>query len=349
MTDSQSTSAHCFESDPAFVQWLDAALNEQPSDAALAAATRLDGDSEYELPLSRARARARHELGPERPFDLARLWSELCAGRWRFIETFTSRDRHFAIIEDSRSGRPTRRRNQAILERIFSGISRKEVAIDLDLAQSTVSVTIQMCLSAMGLTCRASSAPVILAMAVRAATAGSPVAIPARVSEFEASGRRISVISTERPERQFPVDLSRGEVAVARLLAVGHSHAEIATLRKASVRTVANQLAGVFRKLGVSGRAELVDRLISHSIGAPAAPTAARPRAGLLGVSSKISVVGRRSRDRRRRDGKDLPNRAAASVLRSSPLSATSPSRSPKVRKATAAAPTVWAAPARAR
>ena len=43
-----------------------------------------------------------------------------------------------------------------------------------------------------------------------------------------------------------------------RLIALGHTNAEIATMLTVSVRTVENHRSGVLRKLGLRTRAELV-------------------------------------------------------------------------------------------
>jgi DNA-binding NarL/FixJ family response regulator len=51
--------------------------------------------------------------------------------------------------------------------------------------------------------------------------------------------------------------LTASERAVAGLAAPGVRNSEIARARRSSTRTVANQLASVYRKLGVSGRGEL--------------------------------------------------------------------------------------------
>ena len=51
--------------------------------------------------------------------------------------------------------------------------------------------------------------------------------------------------------------LSQAEVAVAELLLEGKSNADIARARGTSVRTVANQVANIFRKLDVASRSEL--------------------------------------------------------------------------------------------
>jgi len=58
--------------------------------------------------------------------------------------------------------------------------------------------------------------------------------------------------------RDKPRDLSPAESRVAVLVALGRSNAEIAKMRGASVRTVANQVASLFRKLGVHSRLELL-------------------------------------------------------------------------------------------
>jgi DNA-binding CsgD family transcriptional regulator len=51
--------------------------------------------------------------------------------------------------------------------------------------------------------------------------------------------------------------LSPAEVAVAQLLLAGKSNASIACARGTSVRTVANQVANIFKKLDVTSRSEL--------------------------------------------------------------------------------------------
>src|SRR5260221_10104077 len=55
--------------------------------------------------------------------------------------------------------------------------------------------------------------------------------------------------------------LSKGERAVVGLAVFGLSNQEIARQRGSSPRTVANQLASAYRKLGVGSRAELLARL----------------------------------------------------------------------------------------
>jgi DNA-binding NarL/FixJ family response regulator len=82
-----------------------------------------------------------------------------------------------------------------------------------------------------------------------------------RVSRFEAEGLRFAVISLPNETVPDRVDrLTPSERAVTSLLLGGLSNAEIAAKRGTSERTVANQIAAIFRKLGVSSRTELVTR-----------------------------------------------------------------------------------------
>ena len=61
-----------------------------------------------------------------------------------------------------------------------------------------------------------------------------------------------------RGHEEVPVYLSEREMSVGRLLALGHTNAEIADILIVSVRTVETYRAQLFRKLGVHSRAELV-------------------------------------------------------------------------------------------
>jgi DNA-binding NarL/FixJ family response regulator len=58
-------------------------------------------------------------------------------------------------------------------------------------------------------------------------------------------------------------DLTQAERQVALAVLAGLSNADIARMRGSSPRTVANQLASIFRKLKVRSRAELASRALS--------------------------------------------------------------------------------------
>jgi DNA-binding CsgD family transcriptional regulator len=71
-------------------------------------------------------------------------------------------------------------------------------------------------------------------------------------------GEEIGVLSYPIPPPALPPSLSAAERIVALALLEGLSNSEIAKIRKTSVRTVANQVASLFQKLGVRSRAEAV-------------------------------------------------------------------------------------------
>ena len=56
----------------------------------------------------------------------------------------------------------------------------------------------------------------------------------------------------------LPDGLTDAEADVAKMIAAGRSNAEIAEARSVSVRTIANQVASIFRKVGVSSRSDLL-------------------------------------------------------------------------------------------
>jgi DNA-binding NarL/FixJ family response regulator len=71
----------------------------------------------------------------------------------------------------------------------------------------------------------------------------------------------IAVLSVPLIEPELPATLTTAERAVVELILRGCSNAEIAKARGTASRTVANQVASIFRKLGVSSRAELIGKL----------------------------------------------------------------------------------------
>lgn len=77
---------------------------------------------------------------------------------------------------------------------------------------------------------------------------------------FRWGGASFAVASEPAHEAQAPA-LTKAEREVMALLLEGRSNAQIAKARKTAVRTVANQVASLFRKYGVGSRAELAARV----------------------------------------------------------------------------------------
>jgi DNA-binding CsgD family transcriptional regulator len=72
----------------------------------------------------------------------------------------------------------------------------------------------------------------------------------------------LAVLHFDLPEIQIPKGLSPAEGEVIGLVLEGQTNGEIARHRRTAPRTVANQVASIFRKLRVGSRAELYARLI---------------------------------------------------------------------------------------
>lgn len=211
---------------------------------------------------------AERDAAVSQTFDLARLWLELCRGTWRFRDTFPTENRYIALIEEPsvRFPQPLKACKLGVLKRVLLGEAPKAVAFELRMGLSSVAAAIQDCLLGMGIPGRLSQASVLLTMAACAAHRPECSPTAGRLSRVEFNGEGYWVVSVARPDLDFPVPLSDAEAAVVRELVAGRSHAQISRLRATSRRTVANQLATVFRKLGVSGRGAVVHRLIEHSL-----------------------------------------------------------------------------------
>lgn len=88
-----------------------------------------------------------------------------------------------------------------------------------------------------------------------------PVPRDLAVRFVSSGGEHLAILSfSARGGADLPASLSDAERAVIELLIEGLSYKQIGERRKRSARTVANQIASAFRKLGVRSRSELVAR-----------------------------------------------------------------------------------------
>jgi DNA-binding NarL/FixJ family response regulator len=202
--------------------------------------------------------------------DIASLWLELSSATQRIVDYFFTEASCFVALTAAPSpcarDRRLSRKKLDVLERVLLRGGQKPVATELGLAPSTVAIIAGNCLRAMGLDHGASRAPLPLTLSIHAVH-GLTALREARTSQFSHGGSTYSIIRTGRPELGLEAALSPAEFSVTRLLVEGNSHAQIAALRSTSVRTVANQLAAAFHKLGVSGRCELVCQLVASRPG----------------------------------------------------------------------------------
>lgn len=250
---------------------------------------------EAETPIhTRAVAPANEDDGTESPpaserLPLSDLWDRIRAGTHFVREGYYSSERCFLGIELREQPPPPRRRlRMDVLEKILSGEPFKRVAMEHSLAISTVSIACADCLDAVSSTHAASRAPLLLVMAAHAHR-GVNIE-PARVYRMKTEGREQWVVAAERPDRTLPGHLTAAEAAVIRLLVEGLSHEQMGAARKTSRRTVANQLAQAFQKLGVSGRADLIRYLVRRAANVTLSPPREAGMSKLTGIASSTSL-----------------------------------------------------------
>jgi DNA-binding CsgD family transcriptional regulator len=93
------------------------------------------------------------------------------------------------------------------------------------------------------------------------ATDEEPAREGARITAVSFDGVPGLIIDIDGSEPRLPDTLSDVEREIVALVLDGCSGQEIAARRGRSYRTIANQLAAIYRKCGVNSRAELVAAL----------------------------------------------------------------------------------------
>jgi DNA-binding CsgD family transcriptional regulator len=204
-------------------------------------------------------ARARLPLGT--------LWNELASGSSRVVMSFQTKHRCFLILRPTARGdallqRGLRPRNVELLQRTLLTRCRKALAQELGVSESTLAQSAAESLQAMGLALPPSRAPILLVIAAHQHY-HRETSEEARLRMLQLGPVTHTVLSVARPEEGLSGRLSNAEYAVVRRVVEGKSNEEIAALRRASPRTIANQINAIFRKLGVSGRSDLINCLAS--------------------------------------------------------------------------------------
>jgi DNA-binding NarL/FixJ family response regulator len=80
----------------------------------------------------------------------------------------------------------------------------------------------------------------------------------ARGAGFTAFGEEFMVLSFSLAPAHVPSQLTAAEQQVFRQMLEGLSNQDIASVRRTSLRTIANQVASIYRKLDVTCRPELL-------------------------------------------------------------------------------------------
>jgi len=216
--------------------------------------------------------------------SLSALWTELVSGLCKIEHTeFTQQTCAVIVTRSHRlsgAGARLSPRDTEILERALLEGVRKSVAVDFGLCPSSIAEILRRCFVFMGLSCWPSRIPFLLVMAAHAkhapdAQRGAKLLLAQNQQFLRQS------ISVARPDNELSAWLSPAEYEVTRLLIEGKSYQEMAKLRDTSKRTVANQLASAFHRLGISGRAELLCLLAKRKLGTGPALASVKPALAL--------------------------------------------------------------------
>jgi DNA-binding CsgD family transcriptional regulator len=198
------------------------------------------------------------------PLDCASAWNDLIGGSTELVDGFHNGERYYLVVGDRATPRQLDERGRSILEHtLLLGQPQKVVALDLRLAASTIAARYRQGLEFLGLACAPSRAPALLIM-IGASTRTRCALHEGRQSEFSWERRTYRVLAAASSGRMLAGVLPPAEEQVLHQLLDGRSHAAIAALRGTSPRTIANQLATAFRRLGVSGRLQILALLCAH-------------------------------------------------------------------------------------
>jgi DNA-binding NarL/FixJ family response regulator len=197
---------------------------------------------------------------PNASLNLGILWRELALGLCRVRDAFCSESSCYLVTAPvENAARPLDSTRLLVLEAILAGNAQKTIAIDLEVAPSTVAAYARAALRHFGFEHRPSQVQPLLMLVAKAAR-GVDSSCHGRVSFLEHQNETFRVIAAPRPDLELP-DVPPAELSVLRCLVEGMPYAEIARRRGTSTRTIANQLSAAFRRHGVSGRCELILRL----------------------------------------------------------------------------------------
>jgi DNA-binding NarL/FixJ family response regulator len=204
---------------------------------------------------------------PARPVDAESAWSALWAGQWTVVDHLEGTPSH-AIVCDPAPAGPTipllsRDEIELAVGRV-RGVALKAMAADSGRSMTTVSNVLARVRRKLMLRSDAQLV-LLLGSAGRGDVVAPPAGLRALVEGYGPDERLF--LYYEWPSWRLPPTLSGAERTVVLDLLDGASRRDIAFSRGTSPRTVANQMASIFRKLRVGSRVELIAALRSDPAG----------------------------------------------------------------------------------
>lgn len=186
------------------------------------------------------------------------MWSDLVDGRWTLVDHFEASGRRVVLaLRNAASGQSLSRltaRESSALNDARLGKSNKEIALTMNLSQSSVTRLLE------------SAARKLNATLADLLQFGAADTVRCRSLAF---GETSLLMIAPATVDGWRAALTESEADVVAAALRGYSNRDIAALRGRSMRTVINQLASAFEKLGVQSRRELMSRCIGRD-GTPA-------------------------------------------------------------------------------
>jgi DNA-binding NarL/FixJ family response regulator len=203
---------------------------------------------------------------------LAEIWKALARGGLRIEDYFHDHDRYGLRLVAATEPSGFTVRERTLVKRYFDAGAQKIIGLEDGVSAASVSTRLRHALAHIGLSCAPSRMPLLLSLAAFAA-AGNPMP---GVEQESADGVH-RIVTLHSPRLWLAERLSQSETEVALLRIQGSTQSAIAAARGRAAQTVANQIASVYRRLGVSDRCELVALLTrEYSRGLVPNPTGVR-------------------------------------------------------------------------
>ncbi len=204
-------------------------------------------------------------VSPDCAYSLYDMWRCLTDGVLRVVLSHCDENTCYLVVRHSEVCARINPQQLRILENVLHGYCPKRLAIDLGLACSTITASAKLALAKIGVDCLPSRVPLPVVVVARASDARARPLLGNSYS-FTHRGDLHQIIAVGRPDLHLSNYLPPAEVEVMRARLEGLSHQRIARVRRTSERTVANQLASASRRLGVSGRLDIIGHLARQSL-----------------------------------------------------------------------------------
>jgi DNA-binding CsgD family transcriptional regulator len=192
------------------------------------------------------------------PMSWNEVWTQLIRAEICFRSSLWSQGKCIVVFRRSRD--PSRQcalteRERKVLRQTLRGERQKLIAAEARIATSTVANCLKSAMLKLGFSSRLDAAP--LATLTLSHSERGHIA-DARRPVFSVGQGEFIVATAPAPRWQRFPKVTNSEREICSFIIQGKSNTDIARIRATSIHTVENQVASLFRKLGASGRFDLL-------------------------------------------------------------------------------------------